>query len=87
MKKTERRIGFWLFLVCFTFLGTLEAVPVTIRVVAYNTYNNPDDAIEDAWFSTIFSAMEILNLFFNRPMTLFTILRFSFSETIPCRCS
>jgi len=63
MKKTERRIGFWLFLVCFTFLGTLEAVPVTIRVVAYNTYNNPDDAIEDAWFSTIFSAIgnELVN--------------------------
>ncbi len=58
MKKTERRIALWMFVVCFAFLGNLEAAPVTIRVVAYNTYNNPDDAIEDAWFSTIFSAIE-----------------------------
>ncbi len=29
----------------------------TIRVAAYNTYNNPDDPTEDAWFSTIFSAI------------------------------
>ena len=57
MKKTEKQIGFWLFLVCLTFLGILEAAPVTIRVVAYNTYNNPDDTTEDAWFSTIFSAI------------------------------
>jgi hypothetical protein len=53
----KRRIGFWLFLVCFAFLGTLEAAPVTIRVAAYNTYNNPDNETEDANFSTVFSAI------------------------------
>ena len=57
MKKTEKQIALWVFLVCFAFLGTLEAAPVTIRIAAYNTYNNPDDAIEDAWFNTIFSAI------------------------------
>ena len=57
MNKTDRQILLWMFLVCFTFLGTLEAAPVTIRVVAYNTYNNPDDVIEDASFNTIFSAI------------------------------
>jgi hypothetical protein len=57
MKKMERQIVLWVFLVCLTFLGSMEAAPVTIRVVAYNTYNNPDDIIEDAWFNTIFSAI------------------------------
>ena len=63
MKKTERRIALWMFVVCFAFLGNLEAAPVTIRVAAYNTYNNPDDAIEDACFNTIFSAIgnELVN--------------------------
>jgi hypothetical protein len=44
-------VGLTLLLVaCDTWAGTL-------RIGAYNTANNPDDATEDTWFSTIFSAL------------------------------
>ena len=45
-------------LVCGVLLTGLSSLSaVEIRVAAYNTYNNPDNATEDAWFSEIFSAI------------------------------
>ena len=62
MKKLTG-IGFGMFLACFACLYNPQATIAAIRVVAYNTCNNPDDVTEDAWFSTIFSAIgdELVN--------------------------
>lgn len=40
-----------------------------IRVVAYNTFNNPNGSAEDAWFATVFSAIaaESVNGIAKRP--------------------
>lgn len=56
MKKLIN-IGLVVFLVCFVCLYTPQAAIAAIRIVAYNTENNPDNATEDAWFNTIFSAI------------------------------
>ena len=57
MNRTDRRIALWMFLVCFACLCNLQVATAAIRIVAYNTYNNPDDTTEDAWLSTVFSAI------------------------------
>jgi endonuclease/exonuclease/phosphatase family metal-dependent hydrolase len=56
MKKLTG-IGFGILLVCFACQWNPQVAIAAIRVVAYNTENNPDDANEDAWFNTIFSAI------------------------------
>ena len=53
MKKLSG-IRFVVILVCLLCVANTSA---TIRIVAYNTYNNPDNATEDAWFRTIFEAI------------------------------
>ena len=46
------------FMLCLSVFGLpMVTQAANFRVVAYNTYNNPDDATEDTWFSTIFSAI------------------------------
>lgn len=57
-------------LACFVCLhAETQAGAAIIRVVAYNTYNNPDNATEDAWFETVFSAIaaETVNDLAKRP--------------------
>ena len=51
----KKWISIFCCLICLAFCGNLQAE--TIRVGAYNTYNNPDNETEDAVFSTIFSAI------------------------------
>ena len=62
-------IVFGIFLTYFAACWPLETARATIRVVAYNTYNNPDSLTEDAWFSTVFSAIanESINSIAKRP--------------------
>lgn len=58
-----------IFLVCFASVCRSEAGIGPTRVVAYNTWNNPDDQAEDAWFTTVFSAItnESVNGIAKRP--------------------
>jgi len=44
-------------LACFACLCAAPQASAAIRVVAYNTLNKPNNATEDAWFETIFSAI------------------------------
>ena len=44
-------------LACFACLRAETRANAAIRVVGYNMYNNPDNAAEDAWIETIFSAI------------------------------
>jgi hypothetical protein len=49
---------------CLSLLLAVQAAEAgMLRVGAYNTFNNPDDVTEDAWFSTIFEAIgnEVIN--------------------------
>ena len=49
---------------CLSLMLAVQAAEARIlRVGAYNTFNNPDNATEDAWFSTIFKAIgnEVIN--------------------------
>ena len=52
MKKMLRLIS-----IGFICLMCLSNAGATIRVVAYNTQNRPNNATQDALFSTIFSAI------------------------------
>ena len=56
-RPSKIAIASGVLLACFACLCTDREAGAAIRVVAYNTYNNPDDAAEDAWFETIFSAI------------------------------
>jgi hypothetical protein len=61
METTKMRklvvISSVVFLVCFSCFCQPQIAYATIRIVAYNTANNPDNATEDAWFNAIFSAI------------------------------
>ena len=55
--KAASRVGFSSVVICIICLFFPSATEGVIRVVAYNTYNNPDNATEDTAFSNIFSAI------------------------------
>ena len=52
-----------IFIVCAIHFYMPRIAVGMIRVVAYNTANNPDNITEDAWFNTIFDAIgkELIN--------------------------
>ena len=57
MKKATG-ISLGTLLVCLLAVCTPQATAAVIRVVAYNVHNKPDNPNDDAWFETVFSAIE-----------------------------
>ncbi len=53
--KRSTGVSCGVLLACLASVGVGRAAD--IRVVAYNTFNNPDDALEDSWFTTVFAAI------------------------------
>ena len=64
LPQPQMRLAISVAACCLSLMLAVQAAEARIlRVGAYNTFNNPDNATEDAWFSTIFKAIgnEVIN--------------------------
>ena len=51
-----------LLAVCYLVCAAFSPVHADLRIVAWNTFNNPDNETEDSWFNIIFEAMDRIDI-------------------------
>ncbi len=51
-----------LLAVCYLVCAAFSPAHADLRIVAWNTFNNPDNETEDSWFNTIFGAMDRIDI-------------------------